>query len=227
MKTYLLLFFFVIPVTLPAQECNAALFMNEGASLTYTDYSRKGKPLKTAIYETVQVTYKQKQATALIKATLTDLKEKETYTLKHKVFCENGNFSVDMLRFFDTGKLSEYKDMELVIDGDVLSFPDSMRPGDLLDDGTITIKIKNNAFTMVTMSFRIYNRTVHSDETISTPAGTFVCQKVTFDFDSKFGIIKLRGSGTEWYDKDKVVVKSESYNKKGKLIGYHELTAIN
>ena len=61
----------------------------------------------------------------------------------------------------------------------------------------------------------------------TTAAGTFDCHKVTYDFDVKFGFVKAKGSGVEWYDKDKVLVKSESYNKKGKLTGYTELTKIN
>ena len=101
-----------------------------------------------------------------------------------------------------------------------------MQPGDDLNDGNISIKVNSEAFTLVTMTFDVFNREIVGEETITTPAGTYKCKKVTFDFTSKFGIINVKGTGVEWYYNDAMVVKSESYNKKGKLIGYHELTGI-
>jgi len=77
---------------------------------------------------------------------------------------------------------------------------------------------------LVTLSFDVFNRQVVGEETITTPAGTYDCKKVTFDFSSKFGIINIKGTGVEWYYNDAVIIKSESYNKKGKLIGYHQIT---
>ena len=40
------------------------------------------------------------------------------------------------------------------------------------------------------------------------------------------GILNIKGSGVEKYYNDAMIIRSESYNKKGKLIGYHELTKI-
>jgi len=133
-----------------------------------------------------------------------------------------------MIRFFDTSKLSEHNadDIEIKIDGSVISFPLEMKAGDELADGNINIKINKDDFTLVTMTFDIFNRKVHENETITTTAGTFDCQLVTYDFESKFGFIKVKGSGKEWYLDDKAVIKSASYNKKGKLLDYYELTAI-
>ena len=112
------------------------------------------------------------------------------------------------------------------MDGDVLEFPSGMNAGDALNDGTITVKVNKEDFTLVTMIMNITNRKVHPNETITTKAGTFDCQKVTFDFESKFGILKIRGSGVEWYQNDKVLVRSESYSKKGKLVASSDLTSI-
>jgi len=40
-------------------------------------------------------------------------------------------------------------------------------------------------------------------------------------------IMKMETSSTEWFSKEVGMVKSESYNKKGKLISYSLLTAYN
>ncbi|WP_282086987.1 hypothetical protein [Aquimarina algiphila] len=211
-----------------AQNCDEVLFMKKGAILTYTDYNKKGKELNSTVHETTSVTQENNLYTAIIQATRKDQKNKETFTTSFKTRCEGGLFSVDMMRFFNYDKLSEQqqKGLKLKIDGDVLEFPVNSKVGDQMDDGHITIKLNSEGFTLITMTFDIKNRKIVGEESITTPAGTFDCQKVTFDFESKFGIIKVKGSGIEWYHDNVVVIKSESYNKKGKLTGYHQLTKV-
>ncbi|WP_346883024.1 hypothetical protein [uncultured Algibacter sp.] len=211
-----------------AQNCDDVLFMKKDAKLTYTDYNKKGKKLGETLHETISITQTGEIYTALIKATRIDDKNKETFTTNFKTECNGGLFKVDMMRFFNYDKISEKQqnNLELDITGDVLEFPTNNNAGDLLNDGHITLKLNNQGFTLVTMSFDIKNRKIVGEENITTPAGTFNCQKITFDFESKFGILKIKGRGVEWYYDNVVVVKSESYNKKGKLTNYHQLTNI-
>ncbi len=227
-KTIALIAFFLLSAFSSAQECKSAIIFKQGTILTYVDYNKRGKPQSKKYYETIKVDEVDGGINAEFEVTLFDMKGKEQFKTNFGAGCKNGLFTVDMLRFFDMSKLSEQKDSDIdfKIDGSVLSYPVNMTAGDKLEDGDITIKVNKEDFTLVTMTFDVFNRKVHENETITTEAGTFDCQVVTFDFESKFGILKVRGSGKEWYLEDKAVVKSESYNKKGKLIGYHELTGI-
>ncbi len=227
-SAFFVLICFILPQASYTQECNAVPFMKEGAILEYTDYNRKGKKEGASTHETISISGENNNLSAIIKATVTDKKDEETFSTEYKANCNNGLFSLDMLRFFNFDKLSEHNknNLSLEIDGDVLEFPVGMKPGDHLDDGNISIKVNSDSFTLVTMTFKVFNREIVGEEQISTSAGTFMCQKVKFDFESKFGIINIKGTGVEWYYKDVVVVRSESYNKKGKLLEYHELTGI-
>ncbi|SHI46654.1 hypothetical protein [Aquimarina spongiae] len=228
-KLFLYAFVFLVGIIMSfGQECNAVPFMKKGAVLTYTNYNKRGKKESTTIHETISITGDGNTVSAIIKATVSDEKDNKTFDTEYKANCDNGLFSLDMLRFFNFDKLSEHNknNLSLKIDGDVLEFPVGMQPGDDLNDGNISIKVNSEAFTLVTMTFDVFNREIVGEETITTPAGTYKCKKVTFDFTSKFGIINVKGTGVEWYYNDAMVVKSESYNKKGKLIGYHELTGI-
>jgi len=219
---------FFFPFTIHTQECNAALFLKKGNLLEYTSYDKKGKALSKASHETLSIKTEGNKLSAIIKIVSQDIKGKDSFSSEYKASCEDGLFSIDMARFFDNSKLQQYdvKDFTVEMDGNILEFPVGMNPGDILNDGNFTVKVSKGAFTIITMIFNITNRKVHANETITTKAGTFDCQKITFDFDTKMGIIKVRGSGIEWYQKDRVVVKSESYNKKGKLIGFTELTSM-
>jgi len=220
---------FVIVLGVKAQECNAAVFLKKGTVLEYTSFTKKGKEDGKSIHETTAVKNDDGKFTADIKSTIIDKKGKEAMTLDYQAVCENGLFSVDMSRFMNSAQLQQYGDegkFSLEMEGNALEFPADMSSGSVLNDGNFTARVKSNDFTIITMTFDITNRKVVGTEKITTKAGTFDCQKVTFDFNSKAGIIKVRGSGIEWYLKDKVVVKSESYNKKGKLLSYSELTSM-
>jgi len=208
------------------QECNAALFLKPGNVLEYTSYDKKGKVSGSAIHETLSLKEDGDKIIATIKVTSKDDKKKNEFSSEYEATCQNGLFSVDMMRFFDSQQLQQYDadDFTITMDGNVLEFPAGMKPGDALNDGNFTVKVNKDAFTIVTMLFNITNRQIHPNESITTDAGTFDCQKVTYDFDSKMGFIKIKGSGVEWYNNDKAIVKSESYSKKGKLLGYSELT---
>ncbi|WP_160114684.1 hypothetical protein [Aquimarina sp. AU474] len=227
-KITLSIVFLGITLSSQAQQCNAVPFMKKGAILEYTDYNKKGKAQNTTKHETLSISGSNDVLEAVIKATVTDLKKKDPFSTEYKANCNKGLFSIDMLRFFSLDQLAQHdkSNISLKLDGDVLEFPGGMKPGDALNDGTLSIKVNSDSFTLVTLTFKVFNREIVGEESITTPAGTYKCQKVTFDFESKFGILNIKGKGVEWYYNDAVVVRSESYNKKGKMIAYHELTGI-
>jgi len=225
---YILVIVMLSSFTIVAQECNAALFLKKGNVLEYTSFDKKGKALSKASHETLSIEEEGDKLTALIKVVSEDIKGKDSFSSEYEASCVDGVFSVDMARFFDMSKLQQYNadDYSVEMDGDILEFPTGMNAGDALNDGTITVKVNKEDFTLVTMIMNITNRKVHPNETITTKAGSFDCQKVTYDFDSKFGFIKVRGSGIEWYDKDKVIVRTQSFSKNGKLVASSDLTEM-
>lgn len=225
-KSYLILVLLFTSVVV-AQDCRKPLFLKKGNILEYTQYNKKGKAISRATHETVSVLREPSITTATIQVTSEDIKGKDSFTAEYNASCQEGLFSIAMDRFFDMSKLREYDDEMIVeINGNVLEFPVGSVAGDNLNDGSITVRVAKEGFTVITMIMDVKNRKVHQKESVTTQAGTFACRKVTFDFYSKVGILRFQGSGIEWYQDDKLLVKSESYNKKGKLISSEELTSI-
>ncbi|MEQ9168598.1 MAG: hypothetical protein RLO12_20235, partial [Fulvivirga sp.] len=73
------------------------------------------------------------------------------------------------------------------------------------------------------MEVNIVNRKVEGKESITTPAGTFECYKITYTINTK-SIMSMETTGADWIAKEIGMVKSENYNKNGKLQGYSLLT---
>ena len=75
---------------------------------------------------------------------------------------------------------------------------------------------------------KIHNRKVTAEEQVTTEAGTFDCYKITYDQTVTMKIMgmerKNNFQGAEWFSKDAGMIKSESYNDKGKLTGSMVLT---
>lgn len=211
-----------------SQQCDTYLLLKEGSTLEYTNYDRKGKALTVGNHYASKVTENGGAYTSDINLSLKDLKKGDQFSMEYQVGCENGILSIDMSRFFDSSKLMQYEgsDFDIAIEGDMLYFPKDLKEGEDLNDGTLTIKVVKDDFTLITMTMDVINRKVLANERITTEAGTFDCQKVRYDFESKFGIIKVKGSAQEWYHDDRILIKSESFNKKGKLIGSTALTNI-
>ena len=75
------------------------------------------------------------------------------------------------------------------------------------------------------ISVDMLNRKVDKKESITTPAGTYDCFALSYDSEMKMGM-KMNFKIKEWISEGVGVVKSESYNKNGKLMGYSELTSF-
>lgn len=226
MKNIILGFCMFFTLQAVAQDCDF-LILNEGVTLEYTQFDKKGKETSKSTHKTETSSNEDGKTTAIINMTTTAEKD-ATFNSEYKVSCTEGMIAIDMIRFFDNNQISNYntEDFTVEMQGDILEFPSKMEVGNNLNDGSITVKVFNNDLKIVTVTMDITNRKIIANESITTKAGTFNCVKLSYDFESKIGFIKVKGSGVEWHSEDKAIVKSESYNKKGKLTGSQELTKI-
>ena len=117
--------------------------------------------------------------------------------------------------------------LKLKAEGDFVEFPEEIKTGLALKDGNIELKLAGGGESDFSLaSMQVTNRKVLEDTKLSIPAGEFDGYKVSFDYTFNMGIIKIRGSGIEWYVKGVGIVKSESYSKKGKLRWTRVLTKM-
>ena len=137
--------------------------------------------------------------------------------------CRDGVFTFDMDQYLNDEMLTAVEDMEFTITGDNLEFPAEMNAGDQLKDGKISLVVED--MPMMNMTTTVYNRNVEAIEKITTEAGTFECYKISYDVLTD-AMIDIQTSGIEWIARDAGAVRTESYNKNGKLTGYSELVKL-
>lgn len=219
--TLLLLFF----STAKAQDCDAFFPVKSGVSLTMESYDAKGKVESKTVQTIKNITNLPGGFEMNVHSQNFDPKGAPVFEGEYTVKCDNGVTSIDMKRFMGQLDLTKYEGMEMKIQSQNIEIPSSLNVGQMLNEGNITISFSSNGMTVFNMTTRIFNRKVEAQESITTPAGTFQCYKISYDIEVK-SMIKVTTKATEWYAKKVGIVKSESYDKNGKLTGYSLLTDI-
>lgn len=223
-----LLFFFLLissGVFVLAQDCKIYFPDNVGAIREMSSYDNKDKFTGKTSQEILAVRKTAKGMSLDVKTIITDADGNEFSNSEITLNCEDGVFKMDMSDYLSE-MLESYQSMEIEVKGENLTFPSKISVGDALKDASIDITILNNGMKFMNMQVVISNRNVVAKEEITTEAGSFDCYKITYDMETITKIIKVKASAVEWIADGVGVVKTESYNKKGKLSSYSLLTDL-
>jgi len=212
-----------------SQQCDPWLPLQEGNEFTHVSYDKKDKQSSKAVSK---VTEAKNNADGSLEVKITgeafDHKDKPLVAIDYVAKCQDGNLMVQMgSTFLNAEQMKDYQEMDISIEEDFLDLPNNPSVGSELKNGVMVVKVENNNFPIMTMEISVTERTIAAQESITTPAGTFDCIKITYNIETVLGKaipIKIKGSGAEWYALGTGIVRSESYDKKGKMIGYTLLT---
>lgn len=223
-RTALLFSTLFFSLTLFSQNCETFFAAEKGVFTEMKSYTEKGKLTGTTRQTITDVTNSANGTIIKVQSEQLDAKDKSLGVSELEMRCEGGVFYMDMKNFMNQSAMGD-PNAEMKIDANDLAFPSNLKVGEALPDGNITMSISAGPIPM-NMSIRIFNRKVEAVESITTPAGTFECYKMTYDMESKMGM-KITSSVRQWYAKNLGAVRTESFDKNGKLIGYSELTAYH
>ena len=228
MKTLLLcmVFAFSVCTAFSQTDCKPYIPTEKGTIWEITNYTAKGKISGRIVYELLDKVENGNEITFTVKNTSYDKKDKEIYVNTFEAKCVDGKFKFDMTFKMDGAALQSYQNMDIEVDASEFEIPEmNTSPGTQLADGTLVVTIGSGGGLGLNMTVFVTDRMVESQDNITTPAGTFDCIVLTQKVSTKM-IIKVRGSSKEWYSENIGMIRSESYNKKGKLLGYSELTKL-
>lgn len=116
--------------------------------------------------------------------------------------------------------------MKVEVTGTPQEMAGNLQPGDKLKDANVQVTI-DAGIMKIKSSINITNAECVATEDVTTPAGTFKCCKVVQDQNTVTMGMSVTGKSTSWYARGVGMVKSESYDAKGKLLSTNELISIN
>jgi len=225
MKTLILtLTLFLSAFILNAQvDCEPYIPITKGSKWELTNYSKKGKKTGRIAYELVDKVPDGDLVTFTVNTIVYDKKDKEIFNSTYEATCEEGKFKFDMSYKMDGSTMRAYQDMDLTVDASDFEMPSfDQAEGTSLEDGNMSIEIGEVGLTM---KVSITDRKIEAKEEVTTPAGTYNCMVLSHKIKTKM-LVNINSSSKEWYAENIGIVKSETYNRRGKLMGSSVLTKL-
>lgn len=224
---FLLMCVVLFPFMGRAQDMKANYYipLEKGRMLQFTQYDDKDRENGQNTYTITKVVETSEGKVATVSFEMKNKKGKIVSTSEYDVKLKGGTLYFDVRSMMDERTMMSIKDMEIEATGKGLEFPSDLSVGQTLPDAETVINLKMNGFPMPSMTIRVLNRKVSASEKVTTPVGTFDCYKIDYETEIDY-VFNIHVTASEWVAKNVGMVKSESYNKKGKLIGKTILTKM-
>jgi len=222
---FLVFLTFILSIGLKAQDCFKYFPTKKGSFYEYTDYNNKGKITGTTKRTVLDL---RNIGDSSIVDFLVESKNTKSDSIAKTNFsmsCKNDIVYVNMSGFTNTGAAG-FAEMDVEVNAGNIDFPTNPFEGQILKGGEMTVTIKTGGQVIMTIKSIITNRKIEAFEEITTDAGTFKTFKISYDIEVQ-SFLKTTGKAIEWYSEKYGLIKSESYDKNGKLTGSSVLTKFS
>ena len=224
MKLITAFILFFLSGNLFSQDCANYYYLQNNKTIEMTISNKNGKESGKMTYVVSDSKKNGSAVTATINSEFVDAKGKTITKATNNVKCENGVMQMNMKTFIPAAQMEQMKSGTATANDVYLEYPANMNVGDQLKDGQFNMDYESASGLKSSIEISITERKVEGKESVTTPAGTWECYKITSEnkIVSKIaGIgIPIRMSVTEWYAPGFGVIKTES--KTGKT----EITSI-
>lgn len=199
----------------------------EGVVLEYKNYDKRDKETGTTRYTITKVIKLGDDMNITYLIETKDKDKKTQFKDEITIYKKNDNLYLDMSNIFKQAIMKEKGEIpkQFKISGNDIVTPSNLNIGDALPDSHVNMAVKKGILN-IKIAINITNRKVESFENISVPAGNFEAYKITSTLSAKASIINRSSTSAEWLVKGVGMIRSENYNKKGKLESYTELVSI-
>ena len=190
--------------------------ITEGTSLSYENLNAKGKV--TAKSKTTYLDIRDSLGATVYDIETVFSKANGDYlsSRKFEAKCLNGKFYLDFKKFETPDAMKQFQDMDVDIYTKDISYPQKLSVGESLPDAILTISDVGKSGANTTFVILKTNWKVISKESVTVPAGTFDCFKITYDMSIKTST-ERNHKVCEYVSTGVGKIKMETYNEKGKL----------
>ncbi len=209
-----------------SQDDCTSFLPGEGTTLIYNNYDKKGKLTSTTTTEVVSVREEEDGTHYKVNQLISDGKEKNDLEMVLRYRCADNKFIIDMQSILIAEQLQSIEGGTVVVETEEMYIPADLEPGMELEDGSIKMDASMGYMTIPIIA-RAFYRKVEGKEQVTTPAGTFDAWKINGNMESKVGFMRVAMKTVQWYVENVGIVRSESYDNKGKLIGSTELQSMD
>jgi hypothetical protein len=213
-KPFLLVAFLLLCGAVNAQNCKNYLLLQNNKKVEMTIYNKKGKEDGKQVWNVSNSKSSGNTTTATINSEFFDKKGKSINKSINEVKCVGGQLMMNMKMMLSEQQMGMMKDGSIKATGEFLEYPANLKDGDQLKDGNLQIDYEMESGMKGSIELSITNRKIEGKESVTSPAGTWECFKITSNqkIVSRIGGIgiPIKMEITEWFAPGVGVIKSES-----------------
>jgi hypothetical protein len=209
-----------------AQDCETFIPWQVGKKITTENYDEKDKLTGSSTSEVISINQLVDKTEAVVESESFDKKGASQGKIQLKYYCNGDSFEVDMKSMLNQEQMAGFESMTIEYNMQNMSYPRVMTAGMSLNDGFVEAVISNEGMKIMTIRTDITNIKIEAIESITVPAGTYTAYKISSDLTSKTGFMTMNMKSISWMVTGVGAVRTETYDKKGKLMGYSVISKI-
>lgn len=214
----------VFYLSLLAQDCMEYKLLTEGAEWQMKTYDKKDKEEGVIDYKILKAYEDGGEKKWDAKMNMKDADEESINEVEFTMSCTDGVFKMSSFTSVNLSSMQDMGQMDMEVDAGDIEYPSDMTVGTKLADAQMNMKFSMNGMQVMSTDVLIKDREVLAYEDITVPAGTYKAYKITQTTEVKSAFVKTESVTIDYYVPGFGAVKSEHYDKKGKLEGYSLLT---
>jgi hypothetical protein len=217
-----------------AADCAHPFGLREGQNLEYRLLDGKGKTTGTWRYRVLKISTETStpKKSAPVETTKVLLKS-GLYSPTNRLIaqqdltysCRHDTTFTDGLGYINYGSLKSFRDRRLAYQGTPLAWPHQPAAGSRLADGGVVVQVSSPSVAIAKVQTTLRQRKVLAGGPVSVtvPAGTFNCYAVESQREVSTAaradlVLKSSGREIDYYDPAVGIIKTETYDKGGKLV---------
>src|ERR1043166_6367260 len=196
-----------------SQNCGDYYYFQNNKTIEISITNKKGKETGKLVYSISNVNKKGSATVSTLQSEMFDKNGKSISKATNNLQCDNGIVMMDMKMFIPSAQAEQMGEMSATGSTNYLEYPSAMKEGDALKDASFAMDFKSTSGINSHISMDMTNRKVVGQESVTTPAGTWNCYKITYHSKMvfKMGIgIPMNSDVTEWFAPGFGTVKTES-----------------
>ncbi|MCA8830066.1 TapB family protein [Hymenobacter pini] len=242
MSRYLITLATLLPAAVAAQapttECPNPFGLHDNMERVYQLQDAAGKPAGSIRQRVVSMGSEQNKKktvttnTVLLKQGLYDAKNRLQHQQDLTFRCRQDTTFTDGMVLLAPDALRSFRERLFTYSPQPIAWPNQPTVGSSLPSGGVSVDVRSSAVHIATVNALVQNRKITGTEAVTTPAGTFQCYKVEGQQESATVaradmVMRDAARLVQYYSPEVGIVKTELYDKKGKLSQTQLLTAIN
>jgi hypothetical protein len=213
-----------------ANDCNFYIPLVENSGMEFQNFNHRNRLQGSQKVTVKKVEQTGSQVIATMNNSIFDDRNREIHQSDYQIKCDGNHMMIDIKSLIDPNMLAGFKNMEIQMETDDILIPNRLSVGQTLPDSRMMMKVKTGNVTFADITLEMVNRTVTSKESITVPAGTFDCFKITYELltvTSTMGIpLRVNARVVEYHSPNKGPVRSETYDSRDRLQGYTVLSNV-